>query len=232
MAEPQAPPFEEVATHLSEIFAGSFTIPSVRELKERCGGKGSIATYHDYIKRWMDERKSDAGIEATFLAITAEKNSHDAVMSMLFGRLKQQIMLSRKPADEPRSGEPRTQEYRSSDAPVSNGKPACDPKDAASMEQNLDEAFRRVAAGSVVRFAHATETTRETMDQSASNEERGLEMSGCSAQVPNVLDDPDNNNASLSRSNGGGHQAAYPAGSTQPAEGESDTFGGSANGTA
>ncbi|MEE4211603.1 MAG: hypothetical protein V2I43_20345 [Parvularcula sp.] len=53
-----------------------------------------------------------------------------------------------------------------------------------------------------------------------------------SAPVPTAEGSPDDTNTSLSRSNGGSQQAAFPFEPTKPDTGESDTNGGSANGTA
>lgn len=53
-----------------------------------------------------------------------------------------------------------------------------------------------------------------------------------SAPVPTGQGSPENTNTSLSRSNGGSQQAAFPFEPTKPETGESDTNGGSANGMA
>jgi hypothetical protein len=100
--------------------------------------------------------------------------------------------------------------------------------DRTRSEDEIDALARAAAEIAVPRFMGSADE-----DDSPNPPETGGELEASrSAPVPTVRSSTENTNTSLSRSNGGAQQGALPFETTQPAKGESDTTGGSANGTA
>ena len=95
-------------------------------------------------------------------------------------------------------------------------------------EDEIDALARAAADQAVPRFLDSDDE-----DDSPNPAETGGEPEASrSAPVPTVRSSDENTTTSLSRSNGGAQQGALPLEPKQPAQGESDTFGGSANGSA
>lgn len=100
--------------------------------------------------------------------------------------------------------------------------------DRTRSEDEIDALARAAAEHAVPRFTDSADE-----DVSPTPAETGGEPEASrSALVPTVRSSSENTTTSLSRSNGGALQGALPLEPTQPAKGESDTTGGSANGTA
>lgn len=95
-------------------------------------------------------------------------------------------------------------------------------------EDEIDALARATAKQAVVRFMGSDDEN----DSPNPAETGGEPEASRSAPVPTVRSSDENTNTSLSRSNGGAQQGALPLEPKQPAQGESDTTGGSANGTA
>lgn len=95
-------------------------------------------------------------------------------------------------------------------------------------EDEIDALARAAAEQAVPRFLDS-----DDKDDSPKPAETGGEPEASrSAPVPTVRSSNENNTTSLSRSNGGAQQGALPLEPKKPEQGESDTMGGSANGTA
>lgn len=100
--------------------------------------------------------------------------------------------------------------------------------DRTRSEDEIDALARAAAEQAVPRFTDSADE-----DVSPTPAETGGEPEASrSALVPTVRSSSENTTTPLSRSNGGALQGALPLEPTQPAKGESDTTGGSANGTA
>jgi hypothetical protein len=95
-------------------------------------------------------------------------------------------------------------------------------------EDEIDTLARAAAEHAVPRFMNSDDE-----DDSPNPAETGGEPEASrSAPVPTVRSSSENTTTSLFRSNGGALQGALPLEPTQPAQGESDTTGGSTNGSA
>lgn len=95
-------------------------------------------------------------------------------------------------------------------------------------EDEIDALARAAAEHAVPRFMDSDDED----DSPKPAETSGEPEASRSAPVPTVRRSSENTTTSLSRSNGGAQQGALPLEPNQPAQGESDTIGGSANGTA
>ncbi len=92
----------------------------------------------------------------------------------------------------------------------------------------IDALAKAFVASSEPLFLDASESPSGSEDHT----QHGDHVESRSALVPTVQDTTTNAHASLSRFDGGGQQATLPLESNKPEQGESDTSGGSANGTA
>ena len=240
MSNQKAPNFDEVGARLDKLFATNFTIPSVRELKAACGGKGSLSTYQTYLNRWVEDRRNASGTTAILLAIKAERNAHASVMSLLLTRLEQHMLafpagLDLVDDDDDVERDEATGEDRSlaSQDPRSRTVGAADdgapvPSDAC----DASTAFADIASRSEARFMDDDDVIvpGARFDQRPAT--HGPARQDRSAYMSTDRDSQLAKNTSLSRADGGGQQAALPLGTNQPAPGESDTAGGSTHGNA
>ncbi len=233
MSDKKAPSFDEVAARLDKMIATALTVPSVRDLRDACGGIGSLSTYQGYLNRWMEQRGNIAGVASVVLAIEAERRSHASMMSLLLARLEQHSRVF--PPFDVSDGD-NHDEVQS--AGVSDARDAVGEDEFARREESAiasrlqEEDTARLAAQSVARFTHDEPAAQqgEPVSRPAAYHEQAAPAR--SASMPTASDFPKHQTSSLSRSDGGGQQAAYPLGTNRPAPGESDTAGGSRHGNA
>lgn len=94
MPSQKAPDYDEVSLYLDKHLNRYFKVPSVRDLRTAFSDRGSISTYHDYLRRWNASRRSLPGIAAAILAIEAELKAHAMTISLSLERLRQALQLA------------------------------------------------------------------------------------------------------------------------------------------
>lgn len=93
MSQRKAPPFEEVARTLDRHFFTAGQAPPVRDLRDLCGGEGSLETYSDYTKRWLTQKMLGSGAMASILAIQEQTKAHVQIINQLLAQLQRALSM-------------------------------------------------------------------------------------------------------------------------------------------
>ena len=229
MNDKKAPPYEEAARRLDEIFVRTLTFPSVRELKAKCGNVGSLSTYQAYKDRWVEDRLAGSGVEAVLMAMRMERDAHASVMTVLHGRLAR--LLQMFPGAKGISDDEADDVEE--DAGPSQDRGEDVDRDITVNDVESSEHHRRVSerVQTVAQQSEARFTDNDEIDaaSAASTETPRPNAFGRDNADPIDQAFSSNNFASPSRYSGGGRPATHPTGTNRPASGEGDTTGGREN---
>lgn len=227
MNDKKAPAYEEAARHLDRIFTTTLTFPSVRELKAKCGNVGSLSTYKAYKDRWLEDRLAGSGVESVLMAMRMERDAHASIMNVLNGKLARLLQMfpgakgyTDEDAEDIHDG--AVLSHDGDEGTDRNTATAENDESRVQGHQVFDRA-RSIAAQSEARFTEHNETGR---GNAASVRKPGPNAFGPDDDDPIDRAFLSNEDASPSRSSGGGQQAIYPTETNKPASGEGDTRDG------
>lgn len=235
MTAQKAPAYEDVASHLDKMFTSTFTFPSVRDLKAKCGGAGSLSTYQAYKERWLEDRIGASGVQSILMAMRVERNTHDSVMDALNSRLARllQIFPSADRCSEDddldhRAAE-REPDRRGDQEDVEEDNTTTSSDSFTDRDERGTDRAADIAAQSIARFVE--DDPIPSANEAEGREPRSFTFEHEAARPTDQII-PSKEDSAPSRFIGGGPQVAHPTEATQPGTGEGDTNGGSTNGYA